>query len=98
MLEELGLTYESKYLDFQKGEQKGEEHTKFNPNGRIPVIVDRARNNFVVFETAAILVYLQQFYDKDNKFGFDQEKEANDYSEALQWIFFAVRFRFTLFC
>ena len=37
------------------------------------------------------MIYLQQFYDKENKFGFDKEKEPNDYSEALQWIFFAVR-------
>ena len=54
------------------------------------MLVDRSRDNFVVFETAAILLYLQQFYDKDNKFGFDPSKEPNDYSEALQWIFFAV--------
>ena len=49
MLEELGLTYESKYLDFQKGEQKGEEHTKFNPNGRIPTLIDHKNNDFVVW-------------------------------------------------
>lgn len=70
--------------------QKEPWFIKLNPNGRIPTLVDRSRDNFVVFETAAILLYLQQWYDKDNKFGFDKEKEANDYSEALQWIFFAV--------
>ena len=62
-------------IDIRKNTQKEDWFIKLNPNGRIPVIVDRARNNFVVFETAAILVYLQQFYDKENKFGFDQEKE-----------------------
>ena len=36
VLEELGLSYESIYLDLSKGEQKGPEHTKYNPNGRIP--------------------------------------------------------------
>ena len=51
--------------------------------------MDRARNSFVVFETAAILLYLHRFYDKENKFGFDQDKEPNEYSEMLQWIFFA---------
>ena len=46
---ELGLTYESVYLDFQKGEQKGEEHTKFNPNGRIPTLIDHKNNDFVLW-------------------------------------------------
>jgi len=62
---------------------------KLNPNGRIPVLVDRSRNDFVIFETAAILLYLAQHYDKETKFSFDAEKSPNEYSELLQWIFFA---------
>ncbi|XP_006460044.1 hypothetical protein AGABI2DRAFT_117003 [Agaricus bisporus var. bisporus H97] len=62
---------------------------KLNPNGRIPTIVDRSRNNFSVFETSAILLYLSQHYDPDFKFWFDPIKDADNYSEMLQWIFFA---------
>ena len=80
-------------IDISTNVQKEPWFIKLNPNGRIPVLVDRLRDNFVVFETAAILLYLQQFYDKENKFGFDKDKEANDYSEQLQWIFFAVSYR-----
>ncbi|KAF7792815.1 hypothetical protein EIP86_003915 [Pleurotus ostreatoroseus] len=83
------VDYDIERIDISKNVQKEDWFIKLNPNGRIPVLVDRSRDNFVVFETAAILLYLHQFYDKDNKFGFDREKEANDYSEALQWIFFA---------
>lgn len=83
------IDYDEENIDISKGIQKEDWFIKLNPNGRIPVLVDRRRNNFVVFETAAILLYLQQFYDKENKFGFDKDKEPNDYSEALQWIFFA---------
>ncbi|KAF7793578.1 hypothetical protein EIP86_004692 [Pleurotus ostreatoroseus] len=83
------IDYDVEQIDISKNIQKEDWFIKLNPNGRIPVIVDRRRDNFVVFETAAILIYLQQFYDKENKFGFDKEKEANDYSETLQWIFFA---------
>jgi len=46
-----------------------------------------------VFETAAILLYLVQHYDKTHSFWFDPEKDPNTYSEMLQWIFFAVRTR-----
>ena len=78
-------------IDIAKGTQKEAWFVhQLNPNGRIPVIVDRSRDNFVVFETAAILLYLQQFYDKDNKFGFNKESDPNTYSETLQWMFFAV--------
>ena len=49
MLTELGLTYESIYLDFQKGEHKAPEFTKFNPNGRIPAIIDHKNNDFIVW-------------------------------------------------
>jgi glutathione S-transferase len=57
--------------------------------GRIPVLIDRSRDNFVVFETAAILLYLADHYDKDKRFFFDSQTSPNDYSEMLQWIFFA---------
>jgi len=68
-----------------------------NPNGRIPVLVDRNRpsttgaEGFAVFETAAILLYLSQHYDPEYKLWFDVAKQPADYSEMLQWIFFAVR-------
>jgi len=66
-----------------------------NHNGRIPVLVDRTRptttgaEGFAIFETAAILLYLSQHYDPEHKFWFDATKQPEDYSEMLQWIFFA---------
>ncbi|KAJ8462848.1 hypothetical protein ONZ51_g10630 [Trametes cubensis] len=92
-LEELkaayGLEYEIKRIDITKGTQKEPWFIKLNPNGRIPVIIDHNRNDFVVFESAAILLYLQQHYDKENKFGFDKDTDPDNWSEMLQWIFFA---------
>ncbi|KAJ6515962.1 glutathione S-transferase [Mycena sanguinolenta] len=46
-----------------------------------PVLVDRSRDNFVIFETAAILVYLAQ----DPQVKLYENRE----NEMLQWIFFA---------
>ena len=71
--------------------QKEPWYLKLNPNGRIPVLVDRARGGFTVFETGAILLYLEQHYDKERVFSFDPVKQPNDYSEMLQWIFWMVR-------
>ena len=77
-------------IDISTNVQKEPWFIKLNPNGRIPTITDRARNNFNVFESAAILLYLNQHYDKENRFGFDRDTQPDDYSEMLQWIFFAV--------
>lgn len=49
VLEELGLTYHSIYLDFEKTEQKSPEHIKYNPNGRIPTIIDHKNNDLVLW-------------------------------------------------
>jgi glutathione S-transferase len=40
---------------------------------------------FPIIETSAQLLYLQQTYDKDNRFGF---ANALEQSEAVQWLFF----------
>ena len=49
VLEELGLEYQPIYLDFQKGEHKAPEHTQYNPNGRIPSLIDHKNNNFTIW-------------------------------------------------
>ncbi|WP_336335235.1 glutathione S-transferase N-terminal domain-containing protein [Pseudomonas putida] len=53
-LEELGLPYEQTTLDLNKGEQKSASFLELNPNGKIPVLVDRQRDK-VIFESAVIL-------------------------------------------
>ena len=78
-------------IDIGKGTQKEPWFIRMNPNGRIPVLVDSNRDNFTVFETAAILLYLEQHYDTQLKFSFDPRTRPNEYSEMLQWIFFTVR-------
>ena len=59
-LEELGLDYDVEYLHFNKNEQKTPEFLKLNPNGRIPVIVDHANDDFILAESGAILLYLAE--------------------------------------
>jgi len=91
-LEELkaayGLQYNVNALSFAKNEQKERWFLEINPNGRIPAIVDETRDNFKVFESAALMLYLVQHYDPKLKISFDPVKDPKNYSEALQWIFF----------
>lgn len=96
LLEELKAVYGSAVgYDFENIDiwttkrQKEEWFIKLNPNGRIPVLIDHSRNDFVVFETAAILLYLTLHYDKERKFVFGAGTDPDDWSVMMQWIFFA---------
>ena len=66
MLEELGLEYELQSVNIRQGEQKADAFLKLNPNAKVPVLVDPEgrRSEFVLTESAAILVYLAEKYGK----------------------------------
>lgn len=81
-LEELGLSYTVYPLSFSKQEQKAESYLKINPNGRIPAIVDRGNDDFAVFESGAILIYLAE------KTGRLMPKNAKGRSQVIQWLMF----------
>ena len=52
-LHEAEIDYEMTPISFSKKEQKEDLYLKLNPNGRIPTIVDRGNDDFVVFEHQA---------------------------------------------
>lgn len=58
-LEELGLPYQLHHVRIEQGEHRLPAFLALNPHGRIPVLVDSA-NERVVFESAAILLYLAE--------------------------------------
>lgn len=82
MLEEIGMPYTVHAIDLLKGEQKTPEFLAMNPNGRIPVIVDHDNDEFVVFESGAILVYLAE------KTGQLLPADEKPRSQVLQWLMF----------
>ena len=81
-LEELEIPYETHPIDLGKGDQKQEWFLKLNPNGRIPVIVDRDEGNFPVFEIGAIMTYLAE------KTGRLLPTSAKCRSRVIQWLMF----------
>ena len=81
-LEELGLPYQVRAISLGSGEQKQPWFLRINPNGRIPAIVDHDAEDFPVFESGAILVYLAE------KAGQLWPTEPRARSVALQWLMF----------
>jgi GST-like protein len=63
-LEELEMPYEVKPIRLDKLEQTEDWFLTLNPNGRIPAIVDRGNDDFAVFESGAIMVYLAELAGK----------------------------------
>ncbi|PCJ49577.1 MAG: glutathione S-transferase [Gammaproteobacteria bacterium] len=81
-LEEMVIAYNLINVDLMAGEQKTPDFLKMNPNGRIPVIVDRNNDDFVIFESGAILIYLAEM---SGKFYGSSPKQR---TQILQWLMF----------
>lgn len=83
LLEELGIPYEQEFMEMSQLHQKPFE--KITPNGRVPAIFD-PNNDFTLWESGAILEYIQETYDKENKFG----ASGLDKFLVKQWLHFQV--------
>ncbi|WP_299297247.1 glutathione binding-like protein [uncultured Tateyamaria sp.] len=81
-LEELGLPYTLNTLELGQGDQKQPAFLQVNPNGRIPAIVDRDNDDFAVFESGAIMIYLAEMT------GRLLPTDARGRSEVIQWLLF----------
>jgi len=82
VLEELELPYTVHPIALQKLEQKQDWYVKLNPNGRIPTIVDKDNDDFAVFESGAILIYLAE------KAGRLLPTDVKGRSLVIQWLMF----------
>jgi glutathione S-transferase/GST-like protein len=69
-------------LSLSGGDQRRPDFLAISPNGRIPAIVDREADDFAVFESGAILVYLAE------KTGRLLPADAQGRSRVMQWLMF----------
>ena len=81
-LEAMGLEYETHFVNIGEGEQRKPEYVAINPNGRIPTIVDRDNDDFAVFESGAIMIYLAE------KTGLLMPSDSKGRSRVMQWLMF----------
>jgi glutathione S-transferase len=88
LLELLGLDYYVRPIDIRTGECKQDWYLKFNPNGRIPSLtyVDKKGDVTHINESGAILLFLADKFDKDNKYSFAHG--TPEYYEMIEWLMF----------
>lgn len=82
MLEEVRLPYEVRWLKLGQNEQRHAAFLAINPNGRIPALVDHDSDDFAVFESGAMLLYLAE------KTGQLLGGNRYERSLAVQWLMF----------
>ena len=80
-LEEMEIEYQTHLINLAKGDQHTPEFLRMNPNGRIPVIRDRAAD-ITVFESGAILIYLAELS------GRLLPTDTVGRFEVMQWLMF----------
>ena len=81
-LEALEMPYGTHFVNISDGDQHKPEFRTLNPNGRIPVIVDREEDNLEVFESGAIMIYLAE------KAGRLLPTDVKGRSRVIQWLMF----------
>jgi glutathione S-transferase len=70
-LEVKGLGYESRLIEFSRGDHRSPEHLALNPRGRVPVLRD---GDYVLSESLAIMAYLDREYPEPPIFGRSAEE------------------------
>jgi glutathione S-transferase len=70
-LEHKRLRYDSQLLQFDKQEHQSPQMLRLNPRGRVPVLKD---DDYVVFESVAVLYYLDVKYPEFPIFGLTPEE------------------------
>lgn len=90
LLELLGVDYYIYSVNIRKGESKQPWFLEINPVGKIPVLKDVLEDgeSVIVSESAAILLYLSDKYDKEHKYTFT--RGTREYYEMHKWIYFQV--------
>lgn len=81
LLEELGVPYETHWINIGQGAQHEPGYLRINPNAKIPALVD---DKVAIFESGAILVHLAE------QAGRFLPSSGQARSDALSWLFFQV--------
>ena len=81
MLEEIGMTYNVFPINIAKDEQFQPHFLEVSPNNRIPAIVDKENNNYSLFESGVILMYLAE---KSGK--FNNKSNSDEYYRTIEWL------------
>jgi len=73
------IPYESKLIEFSKGQHKSPDFTKLNPRSKVPAMRD---GDVTLYESTAILAYLEKKHPSPPLFG----TTAAETGKIMQWV------------
>ncbi len=76
-----GLAFEAQEIHFSKGDSQTPEFLVLNPHGQVPVLQD---GDFTLYESSAILVYLDRKYPENPLFGSSAEDNGLIWQRLLE--------------
>jgi glutathione S-transferase len=82
-LEVKGLRYAGKLLEFSSGDLRKPEYLAINPRGQVPALRD---GEVVVYESLAILAYLDRAYPEPPLFGRSAAESARVWQAAVECV------------
>lgn len=88
ILSELGLQYNTIFLDFNLGEHRAPEFVSVNPNARVPALIDHSMDNLSIWESGAILLHLVNKYYKETGDPLLWSDDLADQAQINAWLFF----------
>lgn len=88
VLSELGLPYNTFFLDFNVGEHRAPEFVSVNPNARVPALIDHGMDNLAIWESGAILLHLVNKYYKETGQSLLWSDNLADQAQINAWLFF----------
>ncbi len=81
-----GVPYESRLIQFSKGEHKAPEYLAMNPRGKVPTIRD---GDYTLYESMAILRYLEAKHPEPALFGTSPEETGRIECAIQEWEHYA---------
>ncbi|CAL9733193.1 transcriptional regulator Ure2p [Monosporozyma servazzii] len=85
---ELGLQFNTFFLDFNHGEHRAPEFISITPNARVPALIDHGMNGLSIWESGAILLHLVNKYWKETGDAKLWSENLADQSQINAWLFF----------
>ena len=84
-LEQKGVAYTSRLVDFGKRENRSPEFLAINPRGQVPVLRD---GDFTLYESLAILAYLERKYPTPPLFGETAEQSGRVWQAITECVLY----------
>lgn len=93
LLEEMGVTYDRKYVDMSAGEHHENEYLRHNPTGLVPAL--KLPNHHTIGESAAIVLHLGEQCTNGQLVPQSSDSERPNF---LYWLLFMATTGYTTYC